>query len=230
MREAKLLNTFPIRQLHIPIMYTDYRVRTEYPPPPGGCSICRVCLFLLPGWSRGSVGCSEDQGLNGPHTIGLVTDHPRHRHLADLLQLAWRREKKSMEVSWSSCPFFFEEDVITLQLCLRAETSFWWVITFPGQKYVEIYPQSEESCVTWYIEGDRAASHPLCKSPVNFIVVPLINMLKTINHCSPASWGKPSNTPIDFLSSGWTRTNSSESESGNGKRGSNVMAKSNVDV
>ena len=38
---------------------------------------------------------------------------------------------------------------ITLQLCLRAETSFWWVITFTGQKYVEFYFQSEESYVTW---------------------------------------------------------------------------------
>ena len=38
------------------------------------------------------------------------------------------------------------------------------------------------------IEGDRAASHPLCQSPVNVIVIPLINRLKTVNHCSPASW------------------------------------------
>ena len=38
------------------------------------------------------------------------------------------------------------------------------------------------------IEGDRAASHPLCHSSVNVIVMPLINMLKTVNHCSPTSW------------------------------------------
>ena len=38
------------------------------------------------------------------------------------------------------------------------------------------------------IEGDRAASRPLCQSPVNVIVIPLISMLKTVNHCSPASW------------------------------------------
>ena len=51
------------------------------------------------------------------------------------------------------------------------------------------------------IEEDRAASRPLCQSPVNVIVIPLINMVKTINHCCPASW----------------------TESGNGQRGSNVM-------
>ena len=34
--------------------------------------------------------------------------------------------------------------------------------------------------------GGRAASRPLCQSPVN--VIPLINMLKTVDHCSPASW------------------------------------------
>ena len=50
--------------------------------------------------------------------------------------------------------------------------------------------------------GDRAASHLLCQSHVNVIVIPLINMLKTVNHCSPASWEKPFNTLIDFLSSG----------------------------
>ena len=38
------------------------------------------------------------------------------------------------------------------------------------------------------IEGDRAASRPLYPSPGNVIVTPLINMLKTVNHCSPASW------------------------------------------
>ena len=31
-------------------------------------------------------------------------------------------------------------------------------------------------------EGDRAASRPLCQSPVNVIVIPLINMLKTVSH------------------------------------------------
>ena len=36
--------------------------------------------------------------------------------------------------------------------------------------------------------GDRAASRPLCQSPVNVIVIPLINMLKNVNYCSPASW------------------------------------------
>ena len=35
------------------------------------------------------------------------------------------------------------------------------------------------------IEGDWAASR-LCQSPVN--CYPVINMLKTVNHCSPASW------------------------------------------
>ena len=35
------------------------------------------------------------------------------------------------------------------------------------------------------IEGDRAASRPLCQSPVNVIVIPLINMLETVIHCSP---------------------------------------------
>ena len=38
------------------------------------------------------------------------------------------------------------------------------------------------------IEGDRAVSRPLCQSPVNVIVIPLINMLKPVNHCRPASW------------------------------------------
>ena len=41
------------------------------------------------------------------------------------------------------------------------------------------------------IEGDRALaeSRTLCQSPVNVIVIPLIiNMLKTVNHCNPASW------------------------------------------
>ena len=38
------------------------------------------------------------------------------------------------------------------------------------------------------IEGDSAASRPLCQSHVNVIVNPLINMLKTVNDCSPASW------------------------------------------
>ena len=39
---------------------------------------------------------------------------------------------------------------------------------------------------------------------------PIINMLKTVIHCSPASWGNYSNTLRDFLSSGWTRKNSSD--------------------
>ena len=38
------------------------------------------------------------------------------------------------------------------------------------------------------IERDRVASRPQCQSPVNVIVIPLINMLKTVNDCSPASW------------------------------------------
>ena len=38
------------------------------------------------------------------------------------------------------------------------------------------------------IEGDRVASRPLCQSPVNVIVTPVINILKTVDHCSPASW------------------------------------------
>ena len=45
------------------------------------------------------------------------------------------------------------------------------------------------------IEGDRAASRPLCQSPVN--VIPLINVLKTVNHCSPACWENHS------IPSGW---------------------------
>ena len=38
------------------------------------------------------------------------------------------------------------------------------------------------------IEEDRVASRPLSQSPVNVIVIPLIKMLKTVNHCSPANW------------------------------------------
>ena len=39
------------------------------------------------------------------------------------------------------------------------------------------------------IEGHRAASRQLCHSPVIVTVIPLINMLKTVNHYnSPASW------------------------------------------
>ena len=34
------------------------------------------------------------------------------------------------------------------------------------------------------IEGDSAASHPPDQSPVNVIVIPLINMLKTVDDCS----------------------------------------------
>ena len=58
--------------------------------------------------------------------------------------------------------------------------------------------------------GDRAASRPLCQSPVNVIVIPKINMLKTVNHCSPASWENHSIPWKDFLSSGWTRKKSSD--------------------
>ena len=56
-----------------------------------------------------------------------------------------------------------------------------WVITFPWQKCVEFYLQSEERALRNMIEGDRAASRPL-------LLLPLINMLKTVNHCSPARW------------------------------------------
>ena len=72
-------------------------------------------------------------------------------------------------------------------------------------------------------EGDRAASRPLCQSPVNVIAIPLINMLKLSIIVAPPAGEKPFNTLIDFLSSGWTRKNSSATEQGNGKRGSNVM-------
>ena len=40
------------------------------------------------------------------------------------------------------------------------------------------------------IEGDRAASCPLCQSPGNVVVLPLINMLKTVNHCIDPPAGK----------------------------------------
>ena len=33
-------------------------------------------------------------------------------------------------------------------------------------------------------QEDRAASGPLCQSPVIVIIIPLINMLDTVNHCS----------------------------------------------
>ena len=39
--------------------------------------------------------------------------------------------------------------IITLQLCLRVESSFWWVLTLTGRKLVKFYPQSEESYVLW---------------------------------------------------------------------------------
>ena len=75
--------------------------------------------------------------------------------------------------------------IIMLQLCLRAETSFWWVITFTGQICRSLPSVRRE---LRNMIRDRAASHPLCQSPANVIVTPLINMLKTVNHCSPASW------------------------------------------
>ena len=71
------------------------------------------------------------------------------------------------------------------------------------------------------IEGDRVASRPQCQSPVNVIVIPLINMLKTVIHCS-RQLGKPFNYLVDFLSSSWTRK-IPPTESGNGKRESNVL-------
>ena len=67
------------------------------------------------------------------------------------------------------------------------------------------------------IEGDRAASRPLCQSPVNDIVIPLINMLKTVNHCSPASWEKHS-IPWETF---WVVAGPGKIPPG--KRGSNIM-------
>ena len=75
------------------------------------------------------------------------------------------------------------------------------------------------------IGGNRAASHLLCQSPVNVFFIPLINMLKTFNHCTVRQLGKPFNTLIyivDILEvAGPGKI--PPTESGNGKRGSNVM-------
>ena len=60
------------------------------------------------------------------------------------------------------------------------------------------------------------------QSPVNVIVIPLINMLKTVNHCSPASWENHSIPWYTF----WVVAGPGKlppTEWGNGKRGSNVM-------
>ena len=82
----------------------------------------------------------------------------------------------------SFCLQYAQNIFIMLQLCLRGESSFLWVLTFTGRKYVNFYSQSEE--LHNMIEGDKAASRPLFQSPVNVSVIPLINMLKTVNHCS----------------------------------------------
>ena len=72
------------------------------------------------------------------------------------------------------------------------------------------------------IEGDRVASRPLCQSHVNVIVIPLINMLKIVNDCSPTSWESIQYPDRHFEYSGWTRKNSSDWV-WNSKRWSNVM-------
>ena len=67
------------------------------------------------------------------------------------------------------------------------------------------------------IIGDRAASRPLCQSPVNIIVIPLVDTLKTVNDCSPASWENQTIQYPDRSGPGKIPP----TESGNGKRGSN---------
>ena len=81
---------------------------------------------------------------------------------------------------------------ITLELCLRVESSFWWVLTFTGRKLVRSLPSVRRELRNMI---EVYASHA---------VIPLINMLKTVIHCS-RQLGKPFNTLVDFLSSGWTR-------------------------
>ena len=76
------------------------------------------------------------------------------------------------------------------------------------------------------IEGDRAASRLLCQSPVNVIVIPLImliNMLKTVNDYNPANWENHALYRLfDTVVAGPGKI--PPTESGNGKRGSNVMS------
>ena len=72
------------------------------------------------------------------------------------------------------------------------------------------------------IEEDRAASGLLCQSPVNVIVIPLINKLKTVNHCSlPA--GKTIQFPDRIFEKWLDQEKFLRLSRGNGKRVSNVM-------
>ena len=74
--------------------------------------------------------------------------------------------------------------------------------------------------------GDRAASRPLCQSPVNVIVIPLITCSTLLMSVAPPA-GKISQYPFNtlhILSSGcMDQEKIPPTESGNGKQGSNVM-------
>ena len=73
------------------------------------------------------------------------------------------------------------------------------------------------------VEGDGAASCLLSQSPVRVIIIPLINMLKTVNDCSPSSLENHSIPWETFWVVARPGKKNPPTESGNGQRGSNVM-------
>ena len=61
-----------------------------------------------------------------------------------------QRLQSANQLPWIRC---VDLRIIMLQLRLRVESSFWWILTphivFTGWKLIEFYPQSEESYITW---------------------------------------------------------------------------------